>query len=239
MNDLDTSSYTDSSTGSESDTDTATGVAGTVTISGSGSSSQLTHQVFGDILGSGGVIASGSLSYTVSSSDTDADSTTDSGTETLSDEVSHGPSQTASYSTTESSPDDETAYETGTETLGAGGTISGGTASFGWSVGNSLSRNLGVSGISATLTIKETSTDTYGFGESGTETITTGGADAPGTGELRLEPDGNGQLPDSAGKHAQRVVYPHVVLSESDRFGEFFLERYRHRFADRRRRGRG
>ncbi len=78
------------------------------------------------------MIASGSLSYTVSSSDTDAESTTDSGTETLADEVSSGPSQTASYSITESTPDNETAYETGTETLGAGGTISSGSASFSW-----------------------------------------------------------------------------------------------------------
>ena len=150
-------------------------------MSGSGSSSQLTHQLFGDSLGSGGAIASGSLSYTVSSSDSDAAATTDSGTETIPDEASGGPSQTASYSTTETTPDDETAYETGTETLGSGGTISGGTASFSWSVGNSLSRNLAISGIAATLSIKETSTDTYGFGESGTESITTGGGDAPGS----------------------------------------------------------
>ena len=72
-------------------------------------------------------------------------------------------------------------YETGTETLGGGGTISSGTASFSWSDGDSLNRILTVSGIAAILSITENSTDTYGFGESGTETITTGGADAPGT----------------------------------------------------------
>jgi hypothetical protein len=78
-------------------------------------------------------------------------------------------------------PDDDTDYETGTETLGEGGTISSGLASFSWSEGNSESRNLTISGIGAILSISEDSTDTYGFGESGTETITTGGADAPGT----------------------------------------------------------
>jgi hypothetical protein len=114
------------------------------------------------------------------SSDTVAESTTDTGTETLADEVYGAPSQTASYSVTETTPDDDTAYETGTETLGSGGTISGGTASFSWSVGNSLNRKLGVSGIAAILNITESTTDSYGFGESGTETITAGGADEPG-----------------------------------------------------------
>jgi trimeric autotransporter adhesin len=176
----DNSSYTTSGSGPETDTDTASGVAGTAKVSGSGSSSQYTWQLFGDTLGSGGVISSGSLSYEVTSSETDADSTTDSGTETIPDELG-GPSQTASYSITESTPDNETAYETGTETLGSGGTISSGSDSFSWSIGNSLNRNLGISGISAILGINESSTDTYGFGESGTETITTGGSDVPGT----------------------------------------------------------
>jgi hypothetical protein len=180
VNDLDTSSDTSSGSGPANYNDAAHDPNGRVTESGSGSSSQLTHQVFGDVLGSGGVIASGSLSYTVSSSDTDAESTTDSGMETVGDDLPGGPSQTASYSVTESSPDNDTAYETGTETLGSGGTISGGTASFSWSVGNSLNRNLGVSGIAAILHITESTTDSYGFGESGTETITTGGADEPG-----------------------------------------------------------
>jgi archaellum component FlaF (FlaF/FlaG flagellin family) len=44
-----------------------------------------------------------------------------------------------------------------------------------------LGRSLTISGISATLSITEDSTDSYGFGESGTESITTGGAAAPGT----------------------------------------------------------
>ena len=181
VNDLDTSTYTSSGAGPENYNDTATDPNGTATESGSGSSSQLTHQIFGDALGSGGVIATGSLSYTVSSSDSDAATTTDSGTETLANDATGGPSQTASYSITETTPDDDTAYETGTETLGAGGTISGGSASFSWSIGNSLGRTLAISGIAATLSIKETSTDTYGFGESGTESITAGGADVPGT----------------------------------------------------------
>ncbi len=125
--------------------------------------------------------ASGSLSYTVSSSDTDAATTIESGTETIGDELSDGPSQTASYTVNTTMPDHATAYETGTETLGGGGTIGSGSASFTWFDGNSLNRNLTVSGIAATLSITENSTDTYGFGESGTESITTGGADAPGT----------------------------------------------------------
>ena len=44
-----------------------------------------------------------------------------------------------------------------------------------------LNRDLTITGIAAILSVTENSTDTYGFGESGTETITTGGADAPGT----------------------------------------------------------
>ncbi len=150
-------------------------------MTGSGSSSNLTKQTFGDALGTGGDISSGSLTYTVTSSETDAATTTETGTETLADELSDGPSQTASYSVTTTMPDSASDWETGTETLGSGGTISSGTASFSWSVGDSLSRILTVSGIAAILSITENSTDTYGFGESGTETITTGGADAPGS----------------------------------------------------------
>ena len=117
----------------------------------------------------------------MTSSETDAATTTETGTETMADELSDGPSQTASYSVTTTMPDSASDWETGTETLGGGGTISTGTASFSWSVGDSLNRRLTVSGIAAILSITENSTDTYGFGESGTETITTGGADAPGT----------------------------------------------------------
>ena len=90
-------------------------------------------------------------------------------------------SQNVSYDVSSTLPDTATAYETGTETLGGGGTISGGSASFTWFDGNALGRDLTITGISATLSITEDSTDTYGFGESGTESITTGGADAPGT----------------------------------------------------------
>ena len=181
VNDLDTSGYVSSGSGPENYNDTSSIPNGTATVTGSGSSSNLTYQTFGDILGSGGGIASGSLSYTVTSSDTDAATTIESGTETIADELRDGPSQTASYNVSTTTPDNDTAYETGTETLGEGGTISGGTASFTWSDGNSLNRRLTISGIAAILSITENSTDTYGFGESGTETITTGGADAPGT----------------------------------------------------------
>jgi hypothetical protein len=181
VNDLDTSSDTSNGSGPEDYNDTSDDPNGTATLTGSGSSSALTHQTFGDVLGVGGDISSGSLSYTVSSSDTDAATTIESGTETIADELSDGPSQTASYTVDTTMPDNATAYETGTETLGDGGTISSGSASFTWFDGNSLKRGLTVSGIAATLSVTENSTDTYGFGESGTESITTGGADAPGT----------------------------------------------------------
>ena len=125
--DLDTSSYVSSGSGPENYNDTADAPNGTATVTGSGSSSSLTNQTFGDILGSGGGIASGSLSYTVTSSETDAATTIESGTETIADELSDGPSQTASYDVSTTMPDNATAYETGTETLGEGGTISGGT----------------------------------------------------------------------------------------------------------------
>jgi hypothetical protein len=62
VNDLDTSSDTSTGSGPENYNDTAHDPNGTAKESGSGSSSQLTNQVFGDVLGSGGVIASCSLS---------------------------------------------------------------------------------------------------------------------------------------------------------------------------------
>jgi len=177
---LDTSSYVSSGSGPENYNDTSDDPNGDATVDGSGSSSSQVDQTFGDTLGSGGVIASGSLSYTDSNSDTDAETKTESGTETIPDE-NYSLSQTASYTVTTTNADTDSAFETGTETLGGGGTISGGSASFTLSDGDSVNRNLAVSGITATLTISETGTDTYGFGDSGTETITTGGADAPGT----------------------------------------------------------
>ena len=181
VNDLDASTYTANGSGPEDYNDTSDDPNGTATVTGSGSSSNLTHQNFGDVLGVGGDISSGSLSYTVTSSETDDPTTIESGTETIADELSDGLSQTASYDVSSTLPDDATAYETGTETLGGGGTISGGSASFTWFDGNALNRDLTVSGIAATLSITEDSTDSYGFGESGTESITTGGADAPGS----------------------------------------------------------
>ena len=128
----------------------------------------------------------------MSSSDTDAATTIESGTETIADELSDGPSQTASYNVSTTMPDNDTAYETGTETLGGGGTISSGSASFTWFDGNSLNRGLTVSGIAAILSITEDSTDTYGFGESGTEIDHDRRRRCAGDRELRLEPDGDG-----------------------------------------------
>jgi hypothetical protein len=62
VTDLNTSSDTSSGSGPENYNDTAHDPNGTAKESGSGSSLQLTNQVFGDVLGSGGVIASCSLS---------------------------------------------------------------------------------------------------------------------------------------------------------------------------------
>ena len=44
-------------------------------------------QTFGDVLGTGGAIASGSLSYTVDTADTDELTKTEDGTETIADEL--------------------------------------------------------------------------------------------------------------------------------------------------------
>ena len=175
-----TSSYTSTGSGPESYSDTATTLSGDATVDTSGSSSSLDDQIFGDVLGSGGGITSGSLTYTVSSSDSSADSTTESGSVTAT--VGEGILETYSYGSDVTQPSDDTAYETGTETLGAGGTIDGGIASFTWSDGSAINRDLTDSGdVGVTGNESDSSTDTYGFAESGTETITTGGADAPST----------------------------------------------------------
>ena len=180
VNNLDTSSYLSSGSGPENYNDTAGAPNGMATVNGSGSSSNLVHQQFGDILGAGGGIASGSLSYTVSNSDADGESKTEEGAESIADELAGGASQTGSYTVDTTTRDDDTAYETGTETLGGGGTIAGGSDSVGWSDGDSVNRDLKINGIDgATLSVTESSTDTYGFAESGTETITTGGATRP------------------------------------------------------------
>ena len=74
--------------------------------------------------------------------------------------------------------DDDTAYESGTEDLGGGGAIDDGTASFSWGEGDSTSREITSAGE---YNFDVFGTNTYGFGESGTESITTGGADLPGS----------------------------------------------------------
>ena len=192
ISDLEATSATSSGTGPENYNDTSGSPDGTATVNGATSTSDLVYQTLGDILGTGGVIASGSLSYTVTNSDYAADTTFESGTETIPDEISattdylnggYGPadSQTASYTVDTTTPENDTAYETGTETLGAGGTISGGSASFTLNDDSSINRSLTIAGIATTLSVKETSTDTDDIGQSGTETITAGGGDAPGS----------------------------------------------------------
>ena len=54
-----------SGSGPENYNDTSGTPNGTATVNGSGSSSNMVDQIFGDTLGTGGAIASGSLSYTV------------------------------------------------------------------------------------------------------------------------------------------------------------------------------
>ena len=178
---LDASSYTSSGSGPENYNDTSGTPDGTATVNGSGSSSSLIYQEFGDVLGTGGAISSGSLSYTDSTSETDDQTTTESGTESVSAPiVDGGPKETGLYTITTSTPDDETAYETGTETLGEGGSIAGGSDSFSWSEGNSISRDLSITADGDVVDVTDTATDSFGFGESGTETITAGGGAAPG-----------------------------------------------------------
>ena len=151
VNNLETSSYVSSGSGPENYNDTSGTPNGTATVNGSGSSSNLVFQQFGDVLGTGGGIAAGSLSYTVSNSDSDAGTKTESGTETIAVELVGGSSQTGSYTVDTTTGDDDTSYETGTETLGAGGTISGGSDSVSWSDGDSVNRDLTISGIATTL----------------------------------------------------------------------------------------
>jgi hypothetical protein len=177
-------STNDSSTGSgpEDYNDTSDEPNGQVTLDGSGASSSLVHQEFGDILGSGGAISSGSLSYTDSTSESDEQTTTESGTESVADPVDpYRTGQMGLYTVTTSRPDDETAFETGTETLGVGGMIMEGSDSYSWSEGDLISRDLTVTNTTTVLDVLETATDTFGFGESGTETFGAGGADEPGS----------------------------------------------------------
>ncbi len=187
---LDESTYSENGSGTESSSDTDFGFdesdigpgSGSLTIGGgSGSSSSLFEQTIGDILAQGGAIASGSLTYTGTTSDSDIQTTTESGTEDTTDELTPLPTETASYGITTTTADNDSASESGTESLTQGGAISGGSASFSWSEGDSVNQSLSISGLDAYLDISDSNTDSYGFGESGTESITTGGADAPGT----------------------------------------------------------
>ena len=172
VSDLDASAYNDSGSGPDAYDE---GPGGHTTIDTFGSSSNFVYQTLGDTLGTGGAISSGDLSYTDSTSDTDEEATTESLTLPWTSPTEY------SYNVTTTIPDNGTAYETGTETLGDGGTIEGGSDSFSWSDGNSTDLDMAVSGISATLNIGEASTEAYGYGESGTATITTGGADSSGS----------------------------------------------------------
>ena len=121
------------------------------------------------------------MSYTDTASEADFQTITQSGMETLADELSYAPSQTASFTITTSNAVDDSDYESGTETLGGGGSITGGSASVSWSDDATTGRTLNTSGVATTLNIHESSTDSDGFAESGTESIMSGGADASGS----------------------------------------------------------
>ena len=182
-------SYVSSGSGPENYNDTAgPRMAATVTR-GSGSSSNIVNQIFGDILGTGGAIASGSLSYTVTrpiptptktiESDRDRRRRADRRDEP--DRLVHR------------QHDDDRRMIPPTR---RGPRPWAGEADlrrhrlFTWSDADSLNRGLTVNGIAAILSVTENSTDTYGFGESGTERSRPA-APAPGL-RLRLEPDGDG-----------------------------------------------
>jgi hypothetical protein len=137
---------------------------GTAGVDSFGSFSTSEHQEFGDDLGIGGAITSGNLSYTDTVSDTSGDTSTG----TYADD----------FEIPTTILDNSTAYESGNETLGAGGTIEGGTASFSWSDGSSTSLEVTSAG---SFTIDFDGVNTYGFSQSGSQSITTGGADVPGS----------------------------------------------------------
>ena len=170
--------YDNTASGPESYNDTPSATSDTVTLDSSGSSSDLLYQTFGDALGTGGVISSGSLSYTDSLSDYDDQTAYQTGTGTVSYAAG---SISGTYNIVTSMSDGDSDYETGTESLGGGGTIAGGTASFLWSDDNAIGRSLSLTQTVYALDAQESSTDAEGFAESGTESMTEGGGDAPGT----------------------------------------------------------
>ena len=108
---------------------------GTATTYGSGSSSNFRSQEFGDLLGTGGTSSSGSLAYSVSSSDADVTTTIEAGTETVGGEVSTAnapvfnptPEYSASYGTTSTLIDGAADDESGTESLGPGASSAAGS----------------------------------------------------------------------------------------------------------------
>ena len=132
-----------------------------------------------------GAISSGSLTYTDSNSDSSGETVYESDTESF---LAAG-----DYDATTTMPEDDTAYETGTETLGGGGTIVGGSDYFSWSEGDSTVADDAIAGpLPESISVAEADYNTYGFGESGTETITTGGADVPGSVSFDWVQEGTG-----------------------------------------------
>ena len=115
-NTVESTNYAGSGSGPESSTDTSDPLTGTVSVNPSGSSWSSLSQTFGDVLGSGGTISSGSLTYSNVASQSDADTRAESGTETFPDGAF--PSQTASYSIGTNDADTHTDDESGSETLG-------------------------------------------------------------------------------------------------------------------------
>ena len=178
VSESDSSVYNDTGSGPESYNDTSSSPADTATVNNSGSSSDLVYQTFGDALGTGGAISSGSLSYTDSTSEVDDEAADQVGAGTVSYAIG---STVGTYGIDTGMSDADSDYETGTESLGGGGTIAGGTASFLWSETSAVGQCLRFTVSLPGLNVQESSTDAEGFAESGTESMTAGGADLPGT----------------------------------------------------------
>jgi hypothetical protein len=166
---LDDSGYNSIGSGPEGGDNGYNNPFGSGTVDDSGSSSNHEHQEFGDVLGPGGAISSGSLSYSETVSGSDGETRTDS----LTNDIGGGV-----YQVITTILDGDTDYETGTENLGGGGTIEDGTASFSHDEGTFTSREIAGDGE---FSLDVVATNTYAFGESGTESFTTGGADLPGS----------------------------------------------------------
>ena len=104
----------------------------------------------------------------------------DGGTESYANELAGEPEETGSYTIGTATGDDDDSMESGTEVLGEGGKIASGGDTVSWHDGHWAERDLSVTGIDAILDISDWSTDSDGFGESGSQVIGEDGRDLPG-----------------------------------------------------------